>query len=119
MAKSILSFLLFSLLLFSCKKNDDKLVIQGELLNLTTPYIIASSRVSDTIRVDTILVDKNGRFSYVQKVDTNTIFIFYFNDFNSSTIVFTDKGIKKIKMKGDASLSMLCIKTFRFFVPFK
>ena len=107
MAKSILSFLLFSLLLFSCKKNDDKLVIQGELLNLTTPYVIASSRVSDTIRVDTILVDKNGRFSYVQKVDTSTIFIFYFNDFNSSTIVFTDKGIKKIKMKGDASLSDL------------
>lgn len=107
MAKSILSLLLFSLLLFSCQKDDNRLVIEGELSNLTSPYVIASSRVLDSIRVDTILVDKNGRFSYVQNVDTSTIFIFYFNDFNSSTIVFSDKGMNKIKMRGDAKLSDL------------
>lgn len=107
MVKSILSLLLFSLVLFSCQKNDNRLVIEGELSNLTTPYVIASSRVSDTIRVDTILVDKNGKFSYRLNVDTTTVFVFYFNDFTSSTIVFSDKGINKIKMKGDAILSDL------------
>lgn len=107
MIKSILSLLLFFLVLFSCQKDDNKLVIEGELSNLTTPYFLASSRVSDTIRVDTIFVDEKGKFSYTQHVDTSTIFTFYFNDFNSSTIVFSDKGINKIKMKGDARLSDL------------
>lgn len=107
MVKSALSLLLLTLVLFSCQKDDNKLVIEGELLNLTTPYVIASSRVSDTIRVDTIFVDKKGRFSYTQNVDTTTIFTLYFNDYNSSTLVFSDKGVNKIKIKGDASLSDL------------
>lgn len=107
MMKSILSVLLFSLVLFSCQKNDNKLVIEGELSNLMSPYVIASSRVSDTIRVDTIVVDKNGKFSYIQDIDTTTIFTLYFNNFNSSTLVFSDKGVHKIKIKGDARLSDL------------
>lgn len=107
MIKSILSLLLFSLVLFSCQKDDNKLVIEGELSNLTTPYFLASSRVSDTIRIDTVYVDEKGKFSYIQHVDTSTIFTFYFNDFNSSTIVFSDKGVNKIKLKGDAKLSDL------------
>ncbi len=107
MIKSILSLLLFSLVLFSCQKDDNKLVIEGELSNLTTPYFLASSRVSDTIRVDTVYGDEKGKFSYIQHVDTSTIFTFYFNDFNSSTIVFSDKGVNKIKLKGDAKLSDL------------
>ena len=107
MMKSILSLLLFSLALFSCQKEDNRLVIEGELSNLITPYVIASSRVSDTIRVDTIYVDKKGKFTYIQNVDTSIIYTFYFNDFESSTLVFSDKGVKKIKMKGDANLSDL------------
>ncbi len=107
MAKSILYLLFLSFTLFSCQRIDNRLVIEGKLSNLTTPYVIASSRVSDTIRIDTILVDKNGKFSYSQNIDTTTVFVFYFNDFNSSTIVFADKGINKIKMKGDAKLSDL------------
>ena len=95
------------MVLFSCQKDDNKLVIEGELSNLTTPYFLASSRVSDTIRIDTVYVDEKGKFSYIQHVDTSTIFTFYFNDFNSSTIVFSDKGVNKIKLKGDAKLSDL------------
>ena len=63
MVKSILSLLLFSLVFYACHRDDNKLVIEGELINLTNPYVIASSRVSDTIRLDTISVDKNGKFS--------------------------------------------------------
>ena len=107
MVKSILTLFLFSVVFFACQRDDNKLVIEGELINLTKPYVIASSRVSDTIRIDTIFVDKNGKFSYAQNVDTATFFTFYFNDFSSSTIVFSDKGVNKIKMKGDAILSDL------------
>lgn len=107
MVKSILTLFLFSLVFVSCQRNENKLIIEGELTSLTNPYVIASSLVSDTIRVDTIFVDKNGKFSYSQNVDTATIFTFYFNDFSSSTIVFSDKGVNKIKMKGDAILSDL------------
>lgn len=107
MVKQTLTLLLFSLALFSCHKDNDKLVIQGELSNLMTPYIIASSRVSDTIRVDTIFVDEKGKFSYTLDVDTATMFTFYFNDFTSSTIIFSDKGVNRIQIKGDATLSDL------------
>src|SRR5690554_5268984 len=105
MIRSITAILLFSFGLVACQKKENKLIIEGELSNLMSPYIIASSRLSDTIHVDTILVDKNGKFSYFQNVDTTTIVTFYFNDFSSSTIVFSDKGINKINMKGDADLS--------------
>ena len=105
--KSNIALLLLSILLFSCKKSDHKLVIEGELSNLNTPYILASSQASDSIRVDTINVDSKGKFSYLQNVDTSTIFTLYFNEYNSSTIVFADKGINKIKIKGDADLSDL------------
>ncbi len=107
MIRSITAILLFSFVLVACQKKENSLVIEGELSNLMSPYIIASSRLSDTIHVDTILVDKNGKFSYFQNVDTTTIVTFYFNDFSSSTIVFLDKGINKINMKGDADLSDL------------
>ncbi len=107
MIRSITAILLFSFVLVACQKKENSLVIEGELSNLMSPYIIASSRLSDTIHVDTILVDKNGKFSYFQNVDTTTIVTFYFNDFSSSTIVFSDKGINKINMKGDADLSDL------------
>ena len=107
MVKSILSLCLFSLVFYACHRDDNKLVIEGELINLTNPYVIASSRVSDTIRLDTISVDKNGKFSYTQIVDTATFFTFYFNDYSSSTIVFSDKGVNKIKMKGDVIFSDL------------
>lgn len=107
MVKSILLLFLLSIVAFSCQRDNNKLVIEGEIINLTTPYVIASSRISDTIRIDTIFADKNGKFLYTQNVDTGTYFTFYFNDFSSSTIVFSDREVKKIKMKGDAVLSDL------------
>ena len=107
MKSNIALLILLSILLFSCKKSDNRLVIEGEMFNLNTPYILASSQISDSICVDTINVDSKGKFSYIQNVDTATIFTLYFNEYNSSTIVFADKGINKIKIKGDADLSDL------------
>ncbi len=104
MAKSFATILILSLFLFSCNKNNNELVIEGVILNLTTPYVIASFQHADTIHVDTILVNQKGEFFYNQNVDTSTVFTFYFNDFSSSTIVFADEEMNKIKVKGDALL---------------
>ena len=107
MMKSFLIILLFSLIFFSCNNDDKSLIIEGEISNLMTPYVIASFSFSDTVCVDTIFVDKKGKFSYTQNIDTATMFTFYFNDFRSSTTIFSEKGVSKIKIKGDAILSDL------------
>lgn len=107
MVKSILTTLILIFLFSSCIHDERKVVIEGEITNLVSPFIIASYHTSDSIIVDTISVNKNGAFSYVQYVDTNQIFTLYFNDFHSSIIVFNEKGINRIKLKGDAFLSDL------------
>ncbi len=104
MGKSILVLFLFSILFFSCEKKEGRLMISGEITNLENPYFLASFRVLDSVAVDTIVVDKNGKFTYYQKVDTTSMFTLYFNDFYSSTVIFTEKGVKKIRLKGDAIL---------------
>ena len=93
--------------MFSCSNGDNGLTIEGEISNLSSPYVIASFNLNDTVHVDTISVNEKGEFSYFQNMDTASIFTFYFNDFNSSAIVFSEKGINKIKMKGDALLPVL------------
>ncbi|MGV8962040.1 MAG: DUF4369 domain-containing protein [Candidatus Saccharimonadaceae bacterium] len=83
------------------------LLIQGEISNLDTPYVIASYQNSDTVKIDTIDIDNKGKFSYFHKIDTFSILTLYFNNFHSSTIIFLEKGVKKIHLKGDAILSDL------------
>ena len=107
MIKSIINILFFSFFFFACNNNNEEVVIHGELVNLDSPFVIASYRLSDTIRVDTIEVDNKGRFSFVQHLDTNAIVTFYFNDFHSSTVVYLEEGLNKIKLKGDAILPNL------------
>ena len=107
MLNSILTILLFLVLFISCNNDDKRVLIQGEVLNLTSPYIISSYHNTDSIVIDTITVNKNGKFSYVQSIDSNRLVTLYFNDYHSSTVIFTEQGIKKIKLKGDAILSDL------------
>lgn len=77
--------------------------IKGEVTNLEYPYIFASYTAADTLAIDTIHVDEKGRFSYHNAVDTFTVFTLYFNNYNSSAVVFADKG-QKLLIKGDAQL---------------
>lgn len=109
MLKSVLTIFLFSFLFSSCHHDDDKVIIEGEILNLTSTSIISSFHNSDSIVVDTIPVDlsslnNKGRFSFVQHIDTNRILTLYFDDFKHSTDIFIEKGVNKIKLKGDANL---------------
>lgn len=103
MVKSIFIALLL-LLVVSCNNDDRKVIIEGEISNLESPFIISSFHTSDSIIIDTISVNNKGKFSYSHYVDTNEILTLYFNDFHSSTVLFIEKGINKIKLKGDAIL---------------
>lgn len=78
------------------------MTMKGEISNLHTPYILASYASADTLAIDTIQVDKNGKFRYRNPIDTLTVFTFYFNDFKTSAVVFADKN-DKISLLGDAS----------------
>ena len=104
MVKSIFIALLLLLLVVSCGNDDRKVIIEGEISNLESPFIISSFHTSDSIIIDTISVNNKGKFSYSHYVDTNEILTLYFNDFHSSTVLFIEKRINKIKLKGDAIL---------------
>lgn len=77
-------------------------MIKGEISNLESSYILASHTSADTLAIDTIQVDKKGKFRYYNTIDTLTVFTLYFNDFKTSAVVFADKD-QKITLSGDAS----------------
>ncbi len=86
----------------SCK-DENNVIIKGELSNLDSPDVIVTHFSTDILTVDTLRISKKGQFSYRTFIDTLTTFTFYFNDYNSSVVVFADKG-EKITLKGDATL---------------
>lgn len=109
MLKSVLIIFLFVILFSSCHHDDNKVIIEGEILNLTSTSIILSFHNNDSIVVDTILVDTSsldnkGKFSFVQHIDTNRILTLYFDDFQFSTVIFLEKDVNKIRLRGDANL---------------
>ena len=87
----------------SCKKGKPKVIIKGDISNLEVPYVLATHFSADTLAIDTIKVSGKGHFRYVIPIDTLTSFTLYFNNFNTSTVVFADKG-QKIMLNGDANL---------------
>lgn len=102
--KFILIF--FSLLLFSCGKNES-VQISGIVENLDGTEILVSFFSSDSIVIDTIFIKQKGRFSYNNDVITDlTSLTFYFNEQTSHVLVFASPG-DKIKMKGDVLLPEL------------
>ncbi len=85
--------------LTSCR--NDRGWIKGEIANLEAPYLLAAYLAEDTLEVDTVHVDKKGRFSFQTRVDTLTAFSLYLNDYEASTVVFADRD-QKLTVKGDA-----------------
>jgi len=88
---------------FNSCKDENKVTIKGEISNLDYPYVIVTHFSTDVLTVDTLKIGNKGQFNYRTSIDTLTIFTFYFNNYNSSAIVFADKG-EKISIKGDATL---------------
>ncbi|MDR1517467.1 MAG: DUF4369 domain-containing protein [Dysgonamonadaceae bacterium] len=98
---SILSCLLL-LSVVSCGKGRG-MQLRGEVSNIDTPYVLVSYSLHDTLKIDTVSVDKDGRFSYANHIDTLTSFTLYFNRYASSSVFFADKD-QKLTIKGDADL---------------
>ncbi|NLI99889.1 MAG: redoxin domain-containing protein [Bacteroidales bacterium] len=88
----------------SCKNEGG--VIKGEILNLDSPYILASYFAADSLVIDTISVGNKGKFKYPIDVDTLTTFSLYLNDYESAAVVFADED-QKLTVKGDARFSDL------------
>ncbi|MDD2938943.1 MAG: thioredoxin family protein [Proteiniphilum sp.] len=96
----IYSFILCSAI--SCR-HEDGTFIKGRITNLQSPFILASYLSADTLTIDTITTDNKGRFSYRSHIDTLTTFSLYLNNYESTAVVFANKG-EKIQVDGDAKL---------------
>ncbi len=83
----------------SCREEGG--AIKGEISNLKTPYILASYLKVDSLAMDTIFVDKKGKFNYQTDVDTLTTFSLYLNEYEGVAVVFADRE-QKLTIKGDA-----------------
>ncbi len=86
----------------SCN-SEERISIKGEISNLEYPYILATYLSADTLAIDTISVDRRGKFNYRCTVDTLTTFSLYLNNYESAAVVFADEG-QSLKVKGDAQL---------------
>ena len=95
-----------TLLLFSCKNNENEIVLKGDISSLENPQVLISYFAGDTLAIDTIMSNKHGRFTYKNTIDTLTVFSLYFNNQSSSVMVFADPT-DNISIKGDAKLSDL------------
>jgi hypothetical protein len=99
----IIVLCLLQVLLLSCK-NGTSVTIKGKISNLESPYILVSYISADTLAIETILVENNrGRFTYTANIDTATVVTLFLNDFQSSVVIFADKG-ERISVKGDAQI---------------
>ena len=98
----IVVYLLILYSVVSCK-NEEGILIRGEISNLKNPYILVTYLSVDTLAIDTINVDVKGKFNYKNKIDTLTTFSLYLNNYESAAVVFADKG-QTLKVKGDALL---------------
>ena len=98
----IVTYILILYSVLSCK-NEEEILIRGEISNLRNPYILVTWLSADTLAIDTINVDPKGRFNYKNQVDTLTTFSLYLNNYESAAVVFADKG-ETLKVKGDALL---------------
>lgn len=87
---------------FACSQNVNEFKVSGRLDNVEAPYFFAAYEKNDTLRVDTILINDKGEFSFRGVVDTLSIVSLYFNQETASPYVyiFVDKGWD-VKIKGD------------------
>jgi len=98
--------LFICIILSSCGKKTGNFEISGTLENVTGDYFFVSHEAGDSLIVDTIPIDKKGRFSYEGKVDTLTVMSLYFNKNTRNTFILVDKNWD-VQMKGDVLYSDL------------
>ncbi len=102
MAKSSgIFFILVTLwMALSCSSHEGTF-INGKIGHVDSSYILATYLSSDSLVIDTILVDAKGRFSYTTNPDTLTVYSLYLDHYESAVVVFAGKN-ERIKVQGDA-----------------
>ena len=103
----IVVYLVILYSVISCR-NEEGILIRGEISNLENPYILVTYLSADTLSIDTVDVDVKGKFVYKSHIDTLTTFSLYLNNYESAAVVFADKG-QTLKVKGDALLPDLIV----------
>ena len=98
---SILFIIGALLFLAACeKKNPNAFAMKGQLENLENKEIFVTFLSSDSLVVDTVFSSEKGTFRYEAQLDTLTAFTLYFNNRQSSLMIFGDKG-DEVALKGD------------------
>ena len=98
----ILFFVVLFLLTLSCGRPEGT-IISGRITELDRPYILATHLSADSLLVDTVEVDRKGRFSYLSNPDTMTAYTLYLDKYESSITVFAGNN-ERISVQGDARL---------------
>ncbi|MFT3995221.1 MAG: DUF4369 domain-containing protein [Dysgonomonas sp.] len=95
------SLLFLTFISFSCEDNSSHFKLKGTLKNVEGEYFYATREIQDSVIIDTILIDKDGKFSFEGNIDTLSVIRLFFNENTKSTYFFADKGWD-IKIDGDA-----------------
>ncbi len=101
-ASGILFFLFTLWLALSCGSREGTM-IKGKIGHLKSPYILATYFSSDSLAIDTISVDKKGRFTYIIRPDTLTAYSLYLDQYESAVVVFAGRN-DRITVSGDARM---------------
>lgn len=90
----------------SCNQNPNSFTLKGSIKNMNGRNILFVRDYPDSVIVDTIKANKDGKFEFKGTTDTLMLGTLFFNEGSSFTQVFFDKG-EKIKLNGDATFSDL------------
>lgn len=97
------SIAILVLLLFSCNDKSNRTIIKGSINNLEDSEILITYFLSDSLVIDTIWTNDKGDFSYDCVIDDLTSFSLFFNNQNSSVMLFANP-LDKVSLKGDAQV---------------
>lgn len=95
--------LILIILLTCCKKQENQFILKGEISNLENQEILITFSAADTLAIDTIKTNKNGKFTYKNSIDSLTAFSLYLNKQHSTVLVFGNPN-EKVILKGDAQI---------------
>ncbi|MBF0576689.1 DUF4369 domain-containing protein [Dysgonomonas sp. GY617] len=74
MIRGLVIFSLLILSVTSCTNSDVNFTVEGKLENLSVPKIYAVKEITkDSVSIDTITVEKGGKFSYKGKVESQAL----------------------------------------------
>ena len=98
-----ISIICIVLLFVSCKQNaKDFCVIEGKITNLSNFELYIVSGNQDSLKIDTVVCNKDGHFSFETKIDNFVPVVIYLDGGKISTTVWLENQ-NKITLSGNAT----------------